>query len=104
MDKKIRIGVMGCADIAQRLVIPAIQQLGEKFKLVGVASRTADKARSFADRFACESIEGYNTLVLRDDIDAVYIPLPTGLHKEWIIKALEHGKHVYAEKSIAMNG
>ena len=42
MDKKIRIGVMGCADIAQRLVIPAIQQLGEKFKLVGVASRTAD--------------------------------------------------------------
>ena len=104
MDKKIRIGVMGCADIAQRLVIPAIQQLGEKFKLVGVASRTADKARSFADRFACESIEGHNTLVLRDDLDAVYIPLPTGLHKEWIIKALEHGKHVYAEKSIAMNG
>lgn len=74
MDKKIRIGVMGCADIAQRLVIPAIQQLSEKFKLVGVASRTADKARSFADIFACESIEGYNTLVLRDDIDAVYIP------------------------------
>ena len=36
MDKKIRIGVMGCADIAQRLVIPAIQQLGEKFKLVAV--------------------------------------------------------------------
>lgn len=40
MDKKIRIGVMGCADIAQRLVIPAIQQLGEKFKLISTWERT----------------------------------------------------------------
>lgn len=104
MNKKVRIGIMGCADIAQRLMIPAIKQLSEKFELVGIASRTAAKARSFADKFVCEPIVGYDTLVSRNDIDAIYMPLPTGLHKEWIIKTLECGKHVYAEKSIAING
>jgi predicted dehydrogenase len=42
-------------------------------------------------------------LLKRKDIEAVYIPLPTGLHKEWILKAINAGKHVYSEKSFAMN-
>lgn len=46
---------------------------------------------------------GYQNLIDRKDISALYIPLPTGLHKEWILKALQAGKHVYAEKSIAFN-
>jgi len=100
---KIRIGVMGCASIAQRLMIPAIKQLPEQFELVGIASRTIEKSKQFADMFGCEPIVGYDTLIQRADIDAIYMPLPTGLHKEWIMKALRAGKHVYAEKSIAMN-
>lgn len=95
---------MGCANIAQRLMIPAIKQLTEEFELVAVASRAMEKAEPFAREFGCEAIAGYDTLLSREDIDAVYMPLPTGLHKEWIVKALNAGKHVYAEKSIAMNG
>lgn len=101
IEKKIRIGVMGCAGIAHRSVIPAILQLNELFSLNAVASRDNSKAKHFANEFNCRAITGYDSLINSPDIDAIYIPLPTGLHKEWINKALNAGKHVYAEKSIA---
>ncbi len=97
---RVKLGVMGCADIARRSMIPAIKFLPDKFDLVAVASRTEDKAALFAKEFTCKSVVGYDNL-LKEDIEAVYIPLPTGLHDEWINKALLAGKHVYAEKSIA---
>lgn len=98
----VRIGVMGCANIAKRSMIPAIKCLDNMFELVAIASRDYSTALVFAEEFNCEAVEGYAELLLREDIDAVYIPLPTGLHLEWIRKALEHGKHVYSEKSFAL--
>jgi len=100
MNKKLNIAVMGCATIAERSMIPAILSVPE-WNLVAVASRTLEKAEEFASQFNCEAVAGYENLLLRDDIDAIYMPLPTGLHHEWIIKCLEAGKHVLAEKSIA---
>jgi len=91
---------MGCASIAERSVIPAILELKSKFNLVAIASREFSKAEKLAEQFNCKPIEGYANL-LSENIDAVYIPLPTGLHHEWISNALKAGKHVYAEKSIA---
>ena len=102
-DKPIHIGVLGCANVAKQHVIPALLQLKEKFILTAVASRTEEKANLFADAFGCEPIVGYERLISRSDIDAVYCPLPTGLHAEWIGKALEKGKHVYTEKSVGMS-
>ena len=99
---KIKIGVMGCANVAERCMIPAIKATSE-FELIAIASRTKEKADSFADKFSCEAIEGYSNLLNRDDIDVVYIPLPPGLHEEWIINALNKGKHVLAEKSLAID-
>ena len=45
-----------------------------------------------------EAVEGYEKLLERKDIDAVYVPLPTGLRKEWVIRAARAGKHVMCEK------
>lgn len=103
MSDPIKIGVLGCANIAQRSVIPAIKSLPEKFELIAVASRTLAKAKVFAEEFNCLAVEGYENLVNSELVDALYIPLPTGLHKEWVNRALMAGKHVYAEKSIASN-
>ena len=99
----LRIGIMGCASIAQRLMVPALLQMPSQWSVAAVASRTQRKAIEYAKQFNCEHVVGYDTLLDRSDIDAIYMPLPTGLHAEWISKALHAGKHVYAEKSLAMN-
>ena len=99
---KLRIGVLGCASIAKRSVIPAIKSIAE-FELVAIASRTKEKAANFAEEFECDAVVGYQELIDRKDIDVIYMPLPTGLHEEWVVKALEAGKHIHIEKSLAMN-
>lgn len=93
----IRFGVLGCADIAARRTLPAILA-GTGTRLVAVASRDPDRARAFAGRFGAEPVHGYDRLLARSDIDAVYVPLPAMLHAEWIGAALETGRHVLAEK------
>lgn len=93
---------MGCASFARRAMIPAMVECAD-VKLVAVASRTQDKAEDFARDFACNAVVGYEALLERDDIDAVYIPLPGGLHDEWVTKALEAGKHVLVEKPCAVS-
>jgi hypothetical protein len=96
----IRIGILGCAAIAARSVGPAIRSV-PGLTLAGVASRSADKGREFAARLECAFFGSYADLVARDDIDAIYMPLPTGLHAEWAAKALQAGKHLLVEKSLA---
>jgi NDP-hexose-3-ketoreductase len=100
-NTRLNIGVMGCAAIANRSVIPALKSLPENYELVAVASSSEEKAESFARKFSCDAVIGYDRLLEREDIDAIYMPLPTGLHEEWILRALEAGTHVLAEKSLA---
>ena len=100
--KKIRIGILGCSDFATRIFMPNISKL-DQFELVAVASRSSEKANEVASKFNCKPIHGYENLLMLNDIDSVYIPLPIGLHHEWIIKSLNHNKHVFSEKSIAEN-
>lgn len=102
MKQKIKIGVLGCANIAVKSVIPAILS-SNLYELVAVCSRTKEKAEKLANLFQCEAIEGYENIINRKDIEALYIPLPTGLHKEWVLKSLQSNKHVLVEKSLAMN-
>lgn len=103
MSKKaLRVGVMGCASIAERMVIPAILQT-EGLELAAIASRTPEKAQAYAEKFGGEALTGYQSLVDREDIDLIYMPLPTGLHLEWAIPLLKSGKHILLEKSLASN-
>ncbi|MFD4693979.1 Gfo/Idh/MocA family protein [Streptomyces sp. NPDC058463] len=96
----LRIGVVGCAGIAWRRMLPAIER-NPDVELVAVASRDEAKARRFTRRFGGDPVAGYDQLLSRDDIDAVYVPLPALLHAEWIERALLAGKHVLSEKPLA---
>lgn len=100
MSHKINIGVLGCADIAERLMIPSIVGLNQYFNLVGIASRNKDKAIKFAENFNTKAYDGYDELLNDPLLDAVYIPLPNALHTEWIEKALCSEVHVIVEKSL----
>lgn len=104
-----RWGILSTAEIGKKNW-QAIRNAGNA-KLVAVASRGIEKAESFID--ACQSVVphperpvalgSYEELLARKDIDAVYIPLPTGLRKEWVIKAANAGKHVLCEKPCAIS-
>lgn len=98
--KKVKIGILGCANIAQKYAIKAFQSIGNA-EVVSVASRDYEKAKEWAFRFGLKAEQSYDVLIMNPEIDAIYIPLPIGLHKEWIIKAAKNGKDIICEKSLA---
>ncbi|MBB3660886.1 putative dehydrogenase [Rhizobium sp. BK650] len=103
MTRKIRWGVLGCADIATKSVIPAIQssRLG---RVSAIASRDPGKATQMAARFGIDRAYGsYEALLADPDIDAIYNPLPNHLHVPLTIRALQHDKPVLCEKPIALS-
>jgi len=100
--RPLKIGVLGCANIAIRSIIPAIKELENDFELIAVASRSVEKASKVAKDFECKPYFSYDALINDQNIEAVYIPLPSGVQYPWILKALAAGKHVYAEKSFCL--
>jgi D-xylose 1-dehydrogenase (NADP+, D-xylono-1,5-lactone-forming) len=100
---KVIWGVLGCADFARRRTIPALLQTPSA-ALVGVASRAPDKAEALRAEFQLPQAFGsYDAMLADPRIQAIYIPLPNGLHAEWIIRAAECGKHVLCEKPLTVN-
>lgn len=97
-----RWGVLSTANIGITQVLPAIAA-SKTGVIQAISSRDATRARSVADRFnAPLSFGSYDELLACDDIDGVYIPLPTSQHVEWSLKAAQAGKHVLCEKPIAL--
>ncbi|WP_343235465.1 Gfo/Idh/MocA family protein [Streptomyces bauhiniae] len=96
----LRLGLLGCADIAQRRALPSLARVPD-FALTAVASRDAGKAKLFASRFGAAPVARYEELLAREDLDAVYIPLPAALHAPWAGRALAAGLHVLVEKPAA---
>lgn len=105
MEKKERIqwGIIGTARIAANSIIPAIKA-SRNGKIYAIASRTENKARDFATRHGIEKFYGsYEKLLEDKNIDAIYLPLPTGMHYEWALKCAEAGKPVLCEKPLTDN-
>jgi predicted dehydrogenase len=96
----LTFGVLGCAEIARRRVLPAMAAHPHP-TLVGGASRNLATATETATPYGCRPVSGYANLLADDTVDAVYIPLPAALHAEWVEAALRAGKHVLAEKPLA---
>jgi D-xylose 1-dehydrogenase (NADP+, D-xylono-1,5-lactone-forming) len=95
-------GIISTADI-NRLVIPPAQASPE-IDLVGVASRTQERADEYAAEWGIPRAYGtYEELLADAQIECVYISLPNTLHTEWSIKSVEAGKHVLCEKPFTRN-
>lgn len=99
----IRIGILGAAEIAHRMFVPAVLE-APGFVCVGVAASDFDSPDK-KDRFrrsynldVFDEPDSFRNLIKRSDVDALYIPQPPALHFEWAKTALLHGKHVFLEK------
>ncbi len=108
--RTVRWGILGAANIARKNW-QAIRNTGNA--VVGaVASRDLARAREFISDCQRDAPMGtpvnavgtYDEILRDPAIDAVYVPLPTGLRKEWVIRAAEAGKHVLCEKPCATSG
>ncbi len=103
-EKKCRWGILGTAAIARKNW-QAIKNSGNG-QLVAVASRSEERAAEYIADLQEQvphdpvprAIGGYDEIIAADDIDALYIPLPTGVRKEYAVKAAAAGKHVLCEK------
>ncbi len=103
MEKRVRWGVISTANIGRAAVIPAIQA-SKNGELAAVASRDEAAAVAFAGRAGIARAYGSYAALLEDEtIDAVYIPLPNSLHKEWTLRAARAGKHILCEKPLALD-
>lgn len=99
--RKINWGVLGTAGIARGCTIPGMKLAGN-CNLYAIAGRNILKAEDFKTEFGFEKAYGsYEELLSDANVEAVYIPLPNELHKEWVINALKAGKHVLCEKPLA---
>jgi predicted dehydrogenase len=108
MDKPLlRWGVLGAANIAQKNW-KAIWN-SQNGRVAAVASRDLQRGRRFIDDCQAQApfspapraLGSYEELVTAPDVDAVYLPLPTGIRGYWVKRAAEAGKHVLCEKPCA---
>lgn len=107
-----RIGIICPSEIAFRRFLPALKEAG-CFEYAGVAIASKEefvgatdeilakeraKAQTFIDNYGGKIYEGYSTLIHSNEVDAIYLPLPPGLHYKWAKEALAAGKHILCEK------
>lgn len=98
----LRIGILGAARITSEALIKPAELTGHH--LVAVAARDPKRAQEFASTNGIDRVvASYRDLVDDPDIDAIYNPLPNGLHGPWNIEAMRAGKHVLSEKPSASN-
>ncbi|MER6359019.1 Gfo/Idh/MocA family oxidoreductase [Streptomyces sp. NPDC001634] len=103
MSRDLRIGLLGAAAIAPSALIKPARQT-PRVTVTAVAARDRARAEAFARKHGVPVVHtGYDALLADPQVDAVYVPLPNGLHAEWTLKALEAGKHVLCEKPFTAN-
>lgn len=99
----VKWGVLGTASIARGCTIPGMKG-AVNCELYAVAGRDESKAKAFQQEFGFKkAYSGYEKMLEDPDVQAVYIPLPNSLHKEWVKQALKAGKNVLCEKPLALN-
>ena len=98
----LRIGVLGAARISDKAIIEPARNTGHR--LVAVAARDRNRAEQFAQDGNIERVlDSYQEVIDDPEVEAIYNPLPNGLHGPWNLRAIAAGNHVLSEKPSASN-
>lgn len=100
-DSKLRWGILGAGNIAQKLADAV--RLDPSSELVAVASKSLERSRPFAEAHGIDACASYEALVEREDIDVVYVATTHNFHYQNALLALQHNKHVMVEKPFTVN-
>ncbi|HZI23732.1 MAG TPA: Gfo/Idh/MocA family oxidoreductase, partial [Chryseolinea sp.] len=102
MSRKIRWGILGCGNIANKFADDL--RWVDDAELMAVASRDQAKAIEFSKRHNSKlSFGSYEDLVASPEVDVVYVATPHGLHREHALLCIQHKKAVLCEKAFALN-
>ena len=99
----LKIGVLGAARISKDALIKPARKV-DGVEVTAIAARDRQRAADAAAKHGIPNVlDGYEAMLADPEIDAVYIPLPNGLHGQWTLKAIAAGKHVLCEKPFTAN-
>lgn len=101
MEGQINWGMIGCGDVTEKKSAPSFNEIDHS-SLIGLTSRSKDKAVSYAERHGVPRVYDTVEQLLADPvINAVYIATPPSSHAEYATKSMQSGKPVYVEKPMA---
>ena len=105
MDKKLRIGIIGCGGIANNKHMPALAKISavEMVAFCDIVEQRAINAKQQFGTPDAKSYVDYRELLADDTIDVVHVCTPNRSHSFITVDALESGKHVMCEKPMAIN-
>ena len=103
MEKKLRLGIIGCAKIVENAIINPSKYI-DAVELYAIASRDPENARRFSNKYSIKvPLQSYQEILDDPNVDFVYIALPNTMHSEWAMKAAAAKKHVLVEKPLCVD-
>lgn len=103
---KLGVALVGLGYYSTDLLAPALQQTKHCY-LAGIVTGTPAKAEAWKKKYNLPDKNIYNYsnfdgIANNPDIDVVYVVLPPSMHREYVIRAANAGKHVWCEKPMAL--
>ena len=97
----MRVAVIGCGTMG-KMYIERLHAMDE-VQLTAIYNRSPEPLAEYAAQYGVKGYTSYDELLASPEVDVVCVTLPTYMHKEVVLKAAAHGKHVICEKPLALN-
>jgi predicted dehydrogenase len=100
----LRIGIVGCGEVAQIIHLPTLYQLNDLYEVTALCDVSQTVLNAVGQTWRVDTrLTDYRDLVALDTVDAVLIANPHAHHAEVVLAAIEADKHVLVEKPMCLN-
>ena len=103
MNERLRVGIIGCGEVAQILHLPSLYGLSEQFEVTALCDVSREVLSGIGGRWGVAAqFEHYEEVLGQEDVDVVLVANPHAYHSEVVLAALSAGKHVLVEKPMCL--